>query len=276
MSLSLEPTENPPIAYKYSQHNKRPIFIKKEKFDFDNATIEKLSDKINVLKLDKPADYFFPAIPDVNPINKEFNCRIYISGASGVGKSFYFIRPYVIAFKKKFPNSKIFLFSSKTDDKALDDLPIQRITINDKFIDNPPSLVSFKSKNEPSLIIFDDIETYTGGAKQGAVYNKAVLNFLKEVMMNGRSQTIGCLYVWHKIADRANTAKMILERTACVVFPNSDLSEEATNLYFFHNYLKITDSKIISFLSNAPSKYVYISKTKPICAISNNYIKILK
>lgn len=263
MSLSFEPeNENSKlISHIFTDKNIKDVYITDNDFSFDSGKEKKKGCKKIVLQ--NPNHYIFPYIEN----KKGTNTRIYICGKSGVGKTYNFIRPFVRFYLKK-NKSKCFFFSSKPHDDAIDDLPIIRYDVDDDFVENPPKIEEFAPKNNKrNLVIFDDIQDYK--TKQ---QNKAVEQLRNEILRNGRSMSIDILYVNHKPNQGAITAEQIFEATATVIFPKQSGHSDYDLILDRYLGVKASDRKI---LKNAKSKYVYISKSQPAYAITDNYILVL-
>lgn len=265
MSLSYEPlNENSRhIADVHSKKGKQPIYVNDEGFDFDHKISESKGVKKMVLEDDSKC--IFPIIHDFEDGQ---NDRIFVCGKAGCGKTFRFIRPYISQFLKKHKGSKVYFFSSKTEDKAVDDLPIIRVDVDDEFVENPPDIRSFKNPNgEPNLIVFDDIQDYKKKA-----YNHAVQQLRDEIARNGRSMGLYTVYLWHKPADRKNTEIQIFESTASVIFPKTSGHDDYD--YMAGRYLGVKPDKM-EILKRAKSNYVYITRSSPAVAITDKYIMVL-
>jgi len=268
MSLSFEPINENSIKIADIEGSKKGIvYVTDKDYEFnkkDNDVKEKCLQKIKLLD-DKSS--FFPIVND----NKDGRGQcIYVTGANGVGKTFHFIRPYIKHFNKKFPTSKIYYFSSKPEDKAVDDLKIIRIEIDEDFSNDPPDIRSFapKSTLKPNLLIFDDVQDF-----KTTKINKAVWAFRDQVMRNGRSLGLYSIMVWHESCDYKNTKSMIYEATAVCIFPKN--GGDADYEYFLEKYIGVKDLEQRKLLKRAKSNFVYITKKTPRVAISDNYIIVL-
>ena len=264
MSLSLKNENNDfkPIAQMIGQ--KKNIIYLNDNEEVDMSGEVMGGQKLRKLKIIDGKSEFFPII------SKEYkqNERIFICGKSGCGKTYYFIRPYIIEFLRVFKGSKVYFFSSKSEDEAVDDLPIKRVHIDDDFVENPPDIRQFTNKDKINLVVFDDIQDY-----QNQKQNKAVARLRDEMLRNGRSLGLYLVYVWHKPADRKNTEQQIFESTATVIFPKTSGHDDYN--YMMERYLGIKNVKTRNLLSKAKSNFVYVIKKSPSVAISNNYILVL-
>ena len=271
MSLSFEKINKTSelIAFKFKRDDVEPVYISEDDFevDFSSGTKEQGTEK--QLKIIKSADNetrFFPAVAKFDKKTGSINSRIYICGKSGVGKTYYFIRPYIQEFKRIYPKAKIYFYSSKLEDPAVDDLDIIRVTVDEEFIKNPPDIRKYKGF--PNLVVMDDIQDYKIKS-----HNIAVQRLRDELMRNSRS--IGCalLYLWHQPNDFRATKDMIFEATAICIFPKTSGHSDYSLL--MDKYLGIQDVKKRNILKKAKSEFVYITKKNPAYAITDNYIMIL-
>ena len=243
MSLSLKNENNDfkPIAQMIGE--KKNIIYLNDNEEVDMSGEVMGGQKLRKLKIIDGKSEFFPII------SKEY-------------------KPYIIEFLRVFKGSKVYFFSSKSEDEAVDDLPIKRVHIDDDFVENPPDIRQFTNKDKINLVVFDDIQDY-----QNQKQNKAVARLRDEMLRNGRSLGLYLVYVWHKPADRKNTEQQIFESTATVIFPKTSGHDDYN--YMMERYLGIKNVKTRNLLSKAKSNFVYVIKKSPSVAISNNYILVL-
>jgi hypothetical protein len=175
MSLTLEQTEKSlQIADIYASSKIcGGVYIEPE----DNLSDDdKLLTKI---RINTEENYFMPYINDFKETNQ--TQRIYIAGITGCGKS-TFMCSYILAFRKKYPKSKILFFSSKMKDALIDEYSfIERVKISDDMLENPYSLEEMTQNKGPILTCFDDIEDFPNKK-----LNKEVERLLNEILRNGR------------------------------------------------------------------------------------------
>jgi len=250
MSINFD-GEGKKIANIFSPKGK---IIKEVFVDEDNEGLDKI--RIN------DETYFFPSIPDYE--TEEQVDRVYVCGESGVGKS-SFIREYVIKFLQQYPKATCLLFSSKTEDKQLDDIPsIIRVKIDDDIHINPYTLTEISSNTKPTLTIFDDIEDFPNKK-----INKEIERLRDEIMRNGRSNGIYSIFCHHNPTDYSHTRNMIFEANKVVIFPRR--SGKGTYNYLLDKKLLISKDQI-DMINTLKSTYVIICKQIPKCIISNKYI----
>jgi hypothetical protein len=102
---------------------------------------------------------------------------LYVSGASGSGKSYYaasYIREYV----KMFPKNDVFVVSSVDKDKQLDSIKnVKRIKLDEKFYETPFTIEDFKD----SLMVYDDTEMISN-----QMIKEKITNILDLILTTGR------------------------------------------------------------------------------------------
>jgi Cdc6-like AAA superfamily ATPase len=91
------------------------------------------------------------------PNTKKERSVLYVTGASGSGKSFYTAN-HVAEFKRISPKRDVYLLSSLSDDSSIDRIPnLKRIKLNEKFLNTELSAEDFTK----SFVIFDDTDCIT-------------------------------------------------------------------------------------------------------------------
>ena len=129
--------------------------------------------------------------------------------------SSFTIRQYLQHFLAQYPKATVLLFSSKREDKALDDIKqIIRVKIDDDIHVNPYTLKEISSNSKPTLCIFDDIEDFPNKK-----INQEVARLRDEVLRNGRSYSIYSIFVHHNPCDYKYTRNMLFEANKVVIFP---------------------------------------------------------
>jgi hypothetical protein len=207
--------------------------------------------------------------PEINKINEEDEQteRIYVSGPSGVGKS-SFIASYIHRWKMKYPNSPILLFSSKNEDKTLDDIKgLIRVKIDDDILVNPYTIEEITAKKKPAyLILFDDIEDFVNPK-----INKQIRLLCEQCLRLGRSYHIYTICVSHQPTDYRATRNYLLEASAVVIFPR----RAPSNIYNYLLEKKLMINKDnINLINKLKSNFVYIRRAFPNVIISDKYVLI--
>jgi hypothetical protein len=196
----------------------------------------------------------------VENVDEEQNERLYITGASGSGKSTY-INNWLKMYLKVNRASKIFVFSKKDEDKSLDEgIPtrnMMRIALDESFLEDES--LSTDDLKDPrggrTCVVFDDIES---------VKNKDVLKEVRrlrdELLETGRSDKLDLIVVTHQIMNWKETKTVINESTSVTVYPRSGTAHAINS--FLERYLGLdrnTRKRILSL----PSRWVTISKSAP-------------
>lgn len=234
-------------------------------FHTDDDDIDDKVKKLKTIRLNDKNKSFFPNIIDF--FKTEQTQKIYVCGASGCGKS-SFIREYIIHFLEKYGSkANILLFSSKKEDKVLDDLRLERVEIDEDILTSPYTLEEISSTGSPVLVIFDDIEDF--GTKK---ITKEIERLRDEVMRNGRSYGIFCIYVHHDPCDYKSTKSQIFEANMIVIFPRR--SGVGTYDYLLDKKLHLGKKKI-DMINQLKSNFVCINKNIPQNIVSDKYILLL-
>lgn len=217
------------------------------------------------IRLNEEGDEFFPAINDFK--KTEQTQRFYVCGETGVGKS-TFIKKYIMEFKKKYPRARVLLFSSKMEDKTLDELGyIERVQIDDDILTNPYTLAEIAANSKPCLTVFDDVEDF-----QNKKITREIERLLNEVLRNGRSYGIYSIFTHHQPADYVKTRNLIFEASHCVLFPRR--SGKETYNYFLEKKMNL-NKKTIDMINNLKSNFVCIKKNIPKTVIADKYILLV-
>jgi predicted AAA+ superfamily ATPase len=135
----------------------------------------------NILKLAN--DSKLQQIPDTTrKENEKYREILYITGASGSGKSYY-TKSYIKEFQKskKYKDFPVYLFSALTEDDSLDEIKPKRIRLDESIIDDPISI----DELENSLCIFDDTDVI--GDKK---YVMRYIRLLDRILEVGRHKNI--------------------------------------------------------------------------------------
>ena len=174
---------------------------------------------------------------------------IFIAGMNGSGKSFY-IKTYLNNFNEIYNYKKIiYLFSSKKEDKNLDDIKnLKRVKIDKTFVEDPLDYEELKY----SMCIFDDIDAFTGDIK------KAIYDLRDIILKNGRSYYIDCISTSHAPCGYDN--KTPLNESKKIVFFLRNYNK--TIRYFLENYVGLEKNQIQILRKNKTRATTYI-KTYP-------------
>ena len=185
-----------------------PVASRKSESKRINNKVIHLDDKarsinsFNELKLQ--GDDKFQLMP--NPkIERQIH---YVCGSSGSGKT-YFIKLYLMEYKKMFPKNNIYVFSPFDEDKSFDGVKISYIKIDNDMLDD-----NLESKDfENSLCVFDDIEALTN-----AKLRKEVQRIADSILTTGRHFHVSAFMVYHEPCNGLITKKTLNESHSITFF----------------------------------------------------------
>ncbi len=232
----------------------------------DDEELESIfNDAMNLLEkrkgkeIDLQAGRIMPTMP------KESSVRCYVCGSTGSGKS-----TWVVNFCKEIllragnRKKKIFVFSVLTEDETLDKLhDILRVKIDESLIDDPIELDELKN----SIVIFDDIETFSNKK-----YRDAVANLRDQCLSEGRHHNICTLCTNHQITDYKKTRNMLAESEYITFFPQSGGTNNIQRL--LKTYIGLSKEEIEKIMA-LPSRWVTIFNRYPLACISENSVFLL-
>ena len=188
---------------------------------------------------------------------------LYITGASGSGKSYY-TKAYCDCYRKIYPKRDIYLFSSLSDDSSIDKIKgLKRIKITPEFMSEEISAKDF----ENSLVIFDDCDCITNKAQR--IKLQAILN---SVLETGRHFNTSVIYTSHSACNGNDTKKILNEAHSVTIFPTG-LGGRSLK-YLLDSYMGL-DKEQIKKIKKLESRWVTITKTYPMCVLSEKEAYIL-
>lgn len=227
-----------------------------------------------VISLDTEGDAYtkYPAIQlregetfqPVVDTSKERNI-LYVTGASGSGKSYY-TQAYAKEYKKKFPDNEVFLFSSISEDSSIDKIKgLHRINIkNADFLKDELTAKDFAN----SLVIFDDTDVIP----DKKIRNK--VNAVRDsILETGRHFKVFCIFTSH-IACNAVETKRILNESHTITFFPSSMNGRALQ-YLLGSYLGF-DKDQIKAIKGVDSRWVTIYKTYPQVILTQKFCGLVK
>jgi len=148
---------------------------------------------------------------NVFPVIEEDSYRIFVSGLSGSGKSFF-----ISEFIKHNPVKKgagVFLFSPVEDDKAMEKIK-KLIRVNlDEVEKELKKEFTIDDVPEGSVVIFDDVESFP---KKTA---KRYLELRDIFLERGRHRSVSTITVSHNATNGNTTKASIRESQYWVLFP---------------------------------------------------------
>jgi hypothetical protein len=215
-----------------------------------------VSDKTNLSLLkeinDLKEEEFIQQIP-----NKDIERSVlYITGASGSGKSYY-TSNFTKQYKKAYPKNMIYLFSSIGEDKVLDNLSnLKRLKLTPEFYQTDFTINDFQN----SLCIFDDCDCITDKAMKHKL--QGILNLLLEA---GRKYNASVIYTSH-LPTSGNDTKRILNECHSITFFTKSLGGRSLK-YLLENYIgmdkeqikkvKSLNSRWTTYIKSFPNTLIY-------------------
>lgn len=189
---------------------------------------------------------------------------LYITGASGSGKSYY-TQLYCNEYKKLYPKNEIFLFSSINEDSSIDKIKgLQRFILDDSFIRENIGAEDFKD----SMVIFDDTDVISNKMLKNKI--NSILNMLLET---GRHFNTSVIYTSHIATAGIDTKRILNEAHSITIFPSS-LGGRSLK-YLLDNYLGF-DKEQIKKVKRLESRWTTICKTYPMVVLSEKEAYLLK
>lgn len=191
-------------------------------------------------------------IPIFNP---EEERKVYhIAGMSGSGKS-TFVSEVIDNYHKLFPKNKVWFFSNKPSDPAIDKHKfVVRVELNEELVDDPIDLEELRD----SLVVYDDVEY---------VKDKGVSSELDRIrdliLQQGRSYHISFAYITH-LLNNYKESRIILNECHCsVLFPRMTTTYSLKYLLEKYYGMKKED---IEKLKHLNSRWICVQKIPP-CVI---------
>lgn len=237
------------------------------KFDGDKKKTKTLSieqDKSNVgeylreLKLLKQKECF-----QYIPNKKSERQILYITGASGSGKSYY-TKHYCDEYRKMFPKNQIYLISSINEDSSIDKVKgLKRMKLTNDLLTTDLKADDFKD----SLVIFDDTDCLTNKIMRMKV--NGILNMLLET---GRHTNTSVIYTSHLATAGLDTKRILNEAHSITIFPHS-LGGRSLK-YLLENYFGL-DKYQIKKIKTLPSRWVTLIKSFPMVVLSEKQSYVL-
>lgn len=195
--------------------------------------------------------------------------RIYVAGASGVGKSCWSAM-FVYEYHLKYPSNKIYMYSTHTNETAYSALPIEYqelktllpVSISEGREVPPPTVQDFKN----SLVIFDDVDNLQSKPSQ-----EAVIGLQSDLLANGRKYGVSVMVVAHQLMNYKQTRNLLSECFRIVFFPQSSKYHVLRFLKIYAGLQKIDIDRIM----NTKSRWICLQTLVPNIVISEHEVFIL-
>jgi hypothetical protein len=199
-----------------------------------------------------------------NPNGREI---LYITGASGSGKSYYtreYCKQWLKLHSKK-DDAEIYLYSSLTEDETLDDpaIKINRIKIDEGLINDPINIKDFTN----CLVLFDDVDVISDKKIRAEV-----LKTLNQILEIGRHHNISAILTYHSATDGTQTKKILNESHCVVYFPHSGAKRQLD--YLLKEYLGMSNQQILK-IKRSKSRWCCVFKNYPQIAMTEKSIFLL-
>lgn len=184
----------------------------------DVVSVIKEPEAVKQIRL--PPGTSFQILPEVDATKRD---TIYLAAPPGAGKS-HWIGGYTRRYAEMHPDRPRWLISHKQHDAVLDagigpknSTPlVRRISIPD-LMSKPVDIE--KDFEGPALVIFDDIDTLEGKAKE------VVRDIMKRCINVGRACGLSVIVTNHLLTDYNNTRGIINDSTHIVLFPDMSLAQ---------------------------------------------------
>ena len=238
----------------------------------DNKKNKKNTD-VNIYMADKDKykqiKYIIPSIElnDDNEVmqhlpyvSKNGNLRqvLYISGASGSGKSYY-TSDYMKEYAKMYPKNPIYIISSLEQDKKLDEVKnTKRIKLNEAFYDTQITINDFKD----CLVVYDDTEMIANKLIQ-----EKITNIMNLILTTGRHTNTYLIVTSHN-TNAGHKTKLILLESHCITLFLYTMGHMSLK-YLLETSFGFS-KKQIDVIRKLDSRWVTIFRTSPITIMHEN------
>jgi len=197
----------------------------------------------------------------VFPIVDEESYRMFVSGLSGSGKSF-FISQFLKNNPIRTKGAGVFLFSPIVDDKSLKSIKnlihIDLVEIEQE-ISRP---LQIEDLPPGSVLIFDDVESFHKGVR------KLYTDFRDTCLERGRHLKQSCITVSHNARNGNTTKASIREAQYWVIFPKFNATG-AKNILKIYGGLS---QKEIDEILSLKSRWVFYKKSIPKYAVGEHSV----
>lgn len=202
-------------------------------------------------------------IPALGYSNKIFDGHIYISGATGSGKS-YILKKMILNDRKE---RKCILFTDLNDkDPTLEEIPYYKLDLTvESGTDLGKGIIAvdwdWVSENDHNkIMLFDDVQ-----------FNKQILNYRDQMIEKGRHMNTIVICVNHRLQDYQKTKVPLNESRYIVTFPCSNKGNVKRYLKY---ELGMMDEDMETVLNTAihEGRHLIIHKFFPVCIATTESI----
>jgi hypothetical protein len=210
-----------------------------EKVDLPDKFLRKYEDASEYVDKSLKKDLDYGLDTDIFPIIEDESYRMYVSGLSGSGKS-YFIAQFLKYNKPTTEGSGIFLFSPVTNDKAMESIKnIIHLSLDEIEAELKRDF-QVEDIPEGSIVIFDDVESYP------KLIAKQYMELRDIIAERGRHRKISLISVSHNCMSGNATKVQIRESQYWVLFPKFNARDARQILKTYGGLDKKEIDRIIS------------------------------
>jgi len=202
-------------------------------------------------------------------LSKEKSIRVFVSGSSGSGKSYYISQ----LIKNNFPPSQlVYLFSPIEDDVSFEGLNIFQIHLEtfEEIFGHPFKIEMLDDGKNPSIVILDDIETIANPK-----IRRMYLDVRDQLLERGRSHSggygISTFTISHNPMGGSLTKSSIRESDSFILFPASNARDTRVLLERYSGIEK----KDIAEILKLNTRGIFIKKTVPSYFVSQHNVGLL-
>lgn len=231
-----------------SEFKQIPIYIESD--------VDKMNKPITELQIPSGCKtQYMQHMPYKDPKEKTYRQILYITGASGSGKSYY-SKMYINEYKKLFPKNSVYIFSSLTEDRTLDSIDgLKRVKLNEKFYNTPFTIKDFAD----CLLVFDDTEVI-----KNPLLREKVTNILDLVLETGRHTSTFVIVTSHIATNGLRTKLILTEAHSVTIFPATIGGK--TMKYLLDGYFGL-DQEQIKRIRRLKSRWITIIKSYPMLVL---------
>ena len=201
------------------------------------------------------------------PIIDEDSFRVFVSGLSGSGKS-YFINEFLKYNKPRCKEAGIFLFSPVKEDKAFKGIKnLIHLDLDELFEEMKGKELEVEDIPDGSIVIFDDIESFPKGVA------KKYMNLRDIFLERGRGHKegqkgISTICVSHNAMNGHSTKISIREAQYWCLFPKFN-SRDTKAILKLYGGLENDD---ITHIMNMKSRWCFYRKSVPKYAVGEHSV----
>jgi hypothetical protein len=229
------------IAYK---NQTRPD-VKKLDRKYDDA-VEFINHSLKTYLDFGTSSHLFPVVEDES-------YRIFVSGLSGSGKS-YFISQFLKHNKPRVKGAGIFLFSPILEDKAYSGIKnLIHLDLDEFKQEMKGEDLTIEDVPEGSIVVWDDVESFPKHSR------KQYMDLRDIMLERGRHRKISLITVSHNATNGNATKSSIRESQYWVLFPRHN-SRDSKNILKIYGGLEKSEIDMVMALK---TRWVFYRKAIP-------------